>query len=814
MLLEMPAPSRSLSQSHHSREAHTRLTAAVMGVNIKRVVLNPRSYLTPFLITVVFHHLPMVLAFALIDKPDEYEQCHRLKRLFGWLDVSFGLHVALMVVALADIALTLSLRVYRTKRPENAFILLVFALYLTNLGWTIYGEADFPEDMTPCGASDSETVQDRADSICYFQHFDFVFTCVLVCLGGCTSYMCGVHTSDDIAEAELRWQRRCTLMFRAFTCKSGVTTGDDTGDDDIFRSLGMVLGKFFVVKYNANRYEGLAVNDLMFALDLVAKKQKTEREQAAAHEVRRRFPAEIERKTLEDLDFYGKQAVGIYGWPVYVWYSPCNWYRIFNCLSKRKDDEQQVIDHDNAMQANRASFVQYTGVRRESLVYLNCYNFVFQAPYSIVKDVARKELIISVRGSLSFYDFVTDGLAQIVRMDPEELPEDIPDADRTYTHYGMLRTARSLFRDLQEGTRKDLFWDFAMAHCATNATALGGSLGVRDWNIVVCGHSMGAGAGAILSVLLRKVFPKTRAFLYAVPMLFDAETAEWTKAFMTTVVYNDDVVPRLSLANVARLRDEMTDAYSSVAEERLFNVRYGRKGKKIDAPPSSNADTVTSSPPTSNVTMATLATESPPESSASQNELPGELMVVDPSHVDVHVVGQTSAVNDAQAIGEGESEAPRRSSMAMSPTGVFQADYLRESFVDSNQEVDVPGVIVHVETVKKTRLCGCTAFMGNQDLHYTLRDASYFRRIWATARAVPDHMVHHYDRDITHLVEKCVDFTSMPAEPTAATAIATTTVTASDGASKQQVVGDQSMTWTESTDIPYTAYKEEEHDVV
>lgn len=777
-----------------------------MGVNIKRVVLNPRAYLTPFLITVIFHHLPMVLAFALIDKPAEYEQCHRLKRLFGWLDVSFGLHVALMVVAIADIALTLSLKVYRTRRPENAFILLVFALYLTNLGWTIYGEADFPEDMTPCGASDSDTVQDRADSICYFQHFDFVFTCVLVCVGACTSYMCGVHTSDDIAEAELRWQRRCALMFRAFTCKSGVNSGD-SGDDDIFRSLGMVLGKFFVVKYNANRYEGLAVNDLMFALDLVAKKQKVEREEAAARDVRQRFPVEIERKTLEDLDFYGKQAVGIYGWPVYVWYSPCNWYRIFNCLSKRKDNEQQVIDHDNVMQANRASFVQYTGVRRESLVYLNCYNFVFQAPYSIVKDVARKELIISVRGSLSFYDFVTDGLAQIVRMEAEELPEDIPDADATYTHYGMLRTARSLFHDLQEGTRKDLFWDFAMAHCATNATALGGSLGERDWNIVVCGHSMGAGAGAILSVLLRKVFPTTRAFLYAVPMMFDAETAKWTKSFMTTVVYNDDVVPRLSLANVARLRDEMTDAYSSVAEERLYKVRYGSKGKKFDAPPASNAETVTSSPPTSNVTMATLTDDSPPVSSSSQNEA-SELLVVDPSHVDVHVVGQTSTTNDAQVVGEDEKAARRGS--ASSPTGAFRTDYLRDSFVDSNQEVDVPGVIVHVETVKKTRLCGCTAFMGNQDLHYTLRDASYFRRIWATARAVPDHMVHHYDRDITYLVEKCVDFTSLPSEP-ATTAPATATVVP---VTPKQQTNDQSMTWTESADIPYTAYKEEQHDVV
>lgn len=77
---------------------------------------------------------------------------------------------------------------------------------------------------------------------------------------------------------------------------------------------------------------------------------------------------------------------------------------------------------------------------------------------------------------------------------------------------------------------------------------------------------------------------------------------------------------------------------------------------------------------------------------------------------------------------------------------------------DSTQEVDVPGEIVHIQTVKMARRCGCTVFLGEQKLQYTLRDASYFRRIWVTPRALQDHMVHHYDRKIRYLVSDCMDF--------------------------------------------------------
>lgn len=765
-----------------------------MAVTFKRVVLNPLAYLTPFVVIVVLHHLPMLLAFGLIDKPAVgYHGCRRLERLFDWLTVAFALHMALAALMLLSVLLTLALRVYHKRRPESPVILLVFLLYMFNLGWTIYGEAALRTDTSGCDAvarGNWEQVQDRADEIGYFQHFDFIFSVVVVALGACTSYMCGVHTGDDVAEAEKRWQKRCMCMFRAFTCRSV-----NENDDEIFESLGRMLGKFFVVRYETNQYAGLSFSDLSFSLGLVSrvqrKERKLEKERAEALAVEgaptvMHFPANEEQKRLADLAFYGKMAIGIYGWPVYVWYSPCYWFRIFACFKRRAPPDTQLIENDNKLQGNRSSFVNYTGVKDDELVYLNCANSVFQAPYSIVKDPRRRELIICVRGSLSFYDFVTDGLAQIVPMTPDELPDDIPNKFTTRTHDGMLRTARSIFQDLQQGTRRDLFWDFAMANCS-----IGGPTDddENDWTIVVCGHSMGAGVGGILSILLRRFFPTTRAFLYAPPMLFDPATAAWSKAFMTTAVYGDDIVPRLSIANVARLRDEMADQFDEVAPQRLFKIKYGKHVGKAKEMETAVENEETDESPSAALagprapysTAATDLNSTEPPSSGSvvlefnTNEFPGSggiinMSAVDPSSSTESGSGNVETRERASGAVASVSFDPAASGMSTRSMNPRQSrsntntDMIRLPLEPEEQDVDVPGVIVHIETVHMARRCGCTVFLGEQEMQYTLRDASHFRRILVNQRALQDHMVHHYDRCIAHLVQNCVDFETRAAD--------------------------------------------------
>ncbi|CEG38172.1 sn1-specific diacylglycerol lipase beta-like [Plasmopara halstedii] len=744
-----PIESRTAMEAHDTLtpmetiEGKSKSSCKLQPPSLKRIVLNPRAYMMPFVLFIIFHDLPMLLAFGFIDKPEGYNNCDRLQDLFLWLRVAFILHLILACMMLTSVVYTLTTRVYHERRPEGWLILSIFVGYWVNLGWSLYGEAAMRVDTSVCGDFNWEQIQDRADSISYFQHFDFVFSVVIVMVGACTSYMCGVHSGDDAAEAEKRWQKRCMCCFHAFTCHKTV---EYEGDDDVFETLGRVLGKFFVVRYKTNRYEGLSFTDLKFSLDLVSKVQKKEREletekkaQLAAQGIPtvQHFAPEEEEKRLNDLAFYCRLAIGIYGWPIYVWYSPCYWFHIFGCF--KKPQEEQIFEHDNFLHGNRATFVRYTGVKDSDLVYLNCFNFVFQAPYCIVKDKTRKELIISVRGSMSFYDFVTDGLAQIVRMDPNELPDDIPYSFDTRTHYGMLQTARQIFKSLQEDTRKTVFWDFAMAHCSVKESTADES---TDWKIVVCGHSMGAGVGCILAILLRKVFTETKAFLYAVPPLFDPETAAWTKQFATTAVYGDDIVPRLSIANMTRLRDEMAVQYDAVANEPLYKVTFGIHDKLIKSQQERQA-----------------SADSVSESDAAVSRLPTVLETANSFHTGNSTVSSGSFLNNSSmGLPTPTDFGSTRNVITRPSRELSNNTMISLPQEDSSQEVDVPGEIVHIQTVKMARRCGCTVFLGEQKMQYTLQDASYFRRIWVTPRSLQDHMVHHYDRKIRYLVTDCMDF--------------------------------------------------------
>ncbi len=53
-----------------------------MGFSVKRVVLNPRAYLTPFLVLFVFHHLPVYIAYGAITRPQGFRECIRVHDLF------------------------------------------------------------------------------------------------------------------------------------------------------------------------------------------------------------------------------------------------------------------------------------------------------------------------------------------------------------------------------------------------------------------------------------------------------------------------------------------------------------------------------------------------------------------------------------------------------------------------------------------------------------------------------------------------------------------------------------------------------------
>lgn len=108
-------------------------------------------------------------------------------------------------------------------------------------------------------------------------------------------------------------------------------------------------------------------------------------------------------------------------------------------------------------------------------------------------------------------------------------------------HRGMLQSANFVLRQLNcKNTLKTAFTQYP------------------NYHLVITGHSLGAGAAVLLSILLKPSYPKVRCFAFSPPGgLLSLAAARFTENFVMSVIIGDDLVPRLSLATLDSLKRQM-----------------------------------------------------------------------------------------------------------------------------------------------------------------------------------------------------------------------------------------------------------------
>lgn len=188
-----------------------------------------------------------------------------------------------------------------------------------------------------------------------------------------------------------------------------------------------------------------------------------------------------------------------------------------------KDNPSILAKISMLRESNVVKFVKNSGVLRPG--------------YYIGVDMKRKNVILGIRGTHTVYDLITD----IITSSHEEIT-----FEGYSTHFGTAEAARWFLRHELGTIRKCL-----QEH--------------EGFRLRLIGHSLGAATASLLAIMLRKQSIKELGFDpqivsavgFATPPCVSKELAESCSNYVTTVMMQDDIIPRLSVSSLTRLRNEI-----------------------------------------------------------------------------------------------------------------------------------------------------------------------------------------------------------------------------------------------------------------
>ncbi|XP_071792185.1 diacylglycerol lipase-alpha-like isoform X2 [Asterias amurensis] len=259
------------------------------------------------------------------------------------------------------------------------------------------------------------------------------------------------------------------------------------------------------------------------------------------------FSNHDERQEFEDLIYYYKYAAAAYGWPGYAMFHPtkgcCHLIgRCSCCRGSSGSFDYLDLSDDNCCRCNFTALKKLSGLEDADVIYATFHSAVWETPFFVALDHSRCKVIVSVRGTLSMQDWLTDLTADTSEIPLENCPSD------WFGHKGMVGAALHIKRKLQE----EMILSRAFTHDPVKGT--------QNYDLVLVGHSLGAGTVSILSLLLRPDYPNLHCYSYSPPGgLLSMPAVEYSKKFITSLVVGKDIVVRMGLSQMESLRTDLLD---------------------------------------------------------------------------------------------------------------------------------------------------------------------------------------------------------------------------------------------------------------
>ncbi|KAF2901647.1 hypothetical protein ILUMI_04542, partial [Ignelater luminosus] len=347
------------------------------------------------------------------------------------------------------------------------------------------------------------------------------------------------------------WDQRCRLLF---CCMRGTDSNRNS-----FREIARLLSDYF-------RDLDVVPSDVIAGIILLRVYQKIERraiiEQRKndTYEFLSGVPVTSNTKFLSlqeegaDLGLfqtvirYVYFAVRAYGWPMYVMTKRVGLCRLCSnasccCFMNSLNRSGVEVIEDNCCQLNRAALQTLSELGNIEVIYATYHVDIGKTPFFIALDYDREKIVISIRGTLSMKDILTD-----LNAEAETIPAE-PIKDDWLGHKGMVSAAEYILEKIKSEKLLQRAHNYRTA------------IGTKSYGLVIVGHSLGAGIASILGILLRNEYPNLMCYCYSPPGgLLSMAAMEYTKSFTISVVLGKDVVPRLGLNQMEALRADLINA--------------------------------------------------------------------------------------------------------------------------------------------------------------------------------------------------------------------------------------------------------------